>query len=233
MATSGTYSFLMSRDDLVAAALRLTHAFGDQDVIPSSDIINVSQALNVMVKAMAVEGLPLWCVQELAIPTVAGQATYDISAAASMPLPPRLIDVFIRDSAGNDTKLLQVARADYNLLGQKSAQGVPNQAYYDPQLSGGIMTVYNTPADSTYTLHVFIQRQIQDFNLSTDNPDFPQEAYQFLKWCLADEIALEYQTPLEVRQEINQKAKGYRDKYFSFSQESASVFFQPDGRWGN
>lgn len=232
MTTSGTYTFAMSRNDLIGASLRLVQAFGDQDTIPSNDIINCAQALNVMVKAMVVEGLPLWCVQELTVPLVVGQASYNLSTTAGMPLPPRVLDLFIRDADGNDTQLSLVSRSEYDRLGQKSAAGTPNQAFYDPQLSGGLLTLYNVPDDATKSLRVSIQRQIQDFNLATDNPDFPQESYQFLKWCLADEIALEYQTPLDVRQEINQKAKGYMDKYFNFSREDASVFFQPTGRWG-
>jgi hypothetical protein len=75
-----------------------------------------------------------------------------------------------------------------------------------------------------------IQRQFQDFNLSTDKADFPQEAFRLLKWCLADEIALEYQTPAPVRLEINQRATGYRDKFMDYQQEQASVYFTPSER---
>lgn len=232
MATSGTYAFTMTRDSLIGAALRLVQAFGDQDIIPSSDINNCAQALNVIVKEMVTEGLPLWCVQEVVIPLVAGQATYDLSAAAGMPLPPRILDCFVRDSASNDTQMVPVARIDYNRLGQKSSQGTPNQFFYDQQLSAGVVTVYNVPADSLSSLHITIQRQLQDFNLATDNPDFPQEASRLLKWCLADEIALEYHTPDSVRLEINQKATALKDKYFAFSQEAVSTFFSPAGRWG-
>lgn len=232
MTTSGTYTFAMSRNDLIGAALRLTQAFGDQDAIPASDIINCSQALNVMVKEMVVDGLPLWCIQEVVIPLVSGQATYNLSTAAGMPLPPRVLDVLVRDSSGDDTSLTLMSRDEYRSIGNKASAGTPIQFYYDPQLSGGILTLYNVPNDATMSLRVSIQRQIQDFNLATENPDFPQESYRFLKWCLADEIALEYQTPLEVRQEINQKANGFKDKYFNFSREEAAVFFQPSGRWG-
>jgi hypothetical protein len=232
MTTSGTAVFAMDRDSLIGAALRLVQAFGAQDSIPSSDLANCAQALNVLAKALAIEGLPLWCVQEVSIPLLTGIATYNISTVANSPLPLRVLSGFVRDAAGNDSSIEITSRGDYNLLGQKSASGVPNQAYYNPQLTGGILSVYSVPADSTYTLYLSLQRQIQDFNLAVDNPDFPQEAYQLLKWCLADEIALEYETPLDVRQEINQKANGYKDKLFNFSREDVSTFFAPSGNWG-
>ena len=230
MASSGTYSFAMSRDDVINAALRLTTRFGSGDPIPAEDITNCAQALNILCKEMVTDGLPLWCVQDVQIPMVVGQAAYNLSAAAGMSLPVRILDAFIRDSAGKDVSLAIESRYDYNTLGSKTSQGVPNQGYYDPQLGAGSLVLYNVPSDATHTVHVIIQRQLQDFNLASDNPDFPQEAYRLLKWCLADEVALEYSTPSEVRREISTKALAYRTKFFDFEQEQVSVQFTPSQR---
>lgn len=230
MTSSNTYTFSMSRDDIIGGALRLTGAFGDQDAIPPSDIANCAQALNIICKEMANEGLPLWCVADIPVPLVAGQSVYNLSVIFNQPRPVRLLDLYLRDSTGNDVSLKIVSRYDYDTLGQKFQRGVPNQAFYDPQLGAATITLYNSPADSTHTLHVVYQRQIQDFNLATDNPDFPQEAYRLLKWCLADEIALEYQAPGDVRAEIAVKATGYRNKFFASEQEQTSIYFTPSER---
>lgn len=230
MATSGTYSFTMTRDDIIGAALRLCGAFGQGDTIPAGDITNCAQALNILAKELALNGLPLWCVQDIPFPTVAGQAAYNLSAISGITLPLRILDAYIRDSAGNDTSLQITSRYDYDTLGQKAQQSVANQLWYDPQLGQGIVTLYDVPADNTYTIHVIIQRQIMDFNLATDNPDFPQEAFRLLKWCLADEIALDYQTPSDIRKEINGRAIGYREKFFDSQQEQTSVYFTPSER---
>jgi hypothetical protein len=229
MTTSGTYSFLMSRDDTIKAALRLTTRFGAGDTIPTEDIDNCAQALNILCKALVVEGLPLWCVQQLSVPFVVGQAAYDLSTFGS-GLPVRVLDCFWRSATGNDVQLSSMSRYDYNQLGEKASPGNPNQYYYDRQLTSGKLVVYNVPADSASTLQVTAQRQIQDVNLGTQNLDFTQEAYQMLKWTLADEIALEYSTPRDVRVELAQKAAVYREKFFSGpdGQENASVGFQPN-----
>jgi hypothetical protein len=124
-----------------------------------------------------------------------------------------------------------VSRYDYDTLGQKSSAGVPNQAFYDPQLGAATITLYNVPIDSTHTLHVVYQRQIQDFNLAADNPDFPQEAFRLLKWCLADEIALEYQAPADIRNEIALKSMVYKNKFFATEQEQTSIYFTPSERF--
>ena len=230
MATSGTYSFSMTRDDIIAAALRLTTRFGADDAIPPGDITNCAQALNILCKELVTEGLPLWCVKEYSIPMIAGQATYNLSTATGMSLPVRVLDAFLRSSTGNDVSLTLTSRYDYNTLGQKTAQGAPNQYYYDPQLGAGTITLYNVPQDATSVLHVVIQRQIQDINLSTENPDFPQEAYRLLKWCLADEIALEYGTPEKVMAVIAAKSAMYKEKFFDFEQEYGSITFSPTTR---
>ena len=230
MATSGLYSSAMSRDDIIKAALRLTTRYSADDVIPAEEFVFCGQALNMLCKEMVTEFLPLWCVQEIAIPLIAGQGSYNLSTASGTNRPLRVLDCFIRNGQGSDRSIEMVSRYDQNLLGQKQSPGQPNQAYYDPQLGAAMIVLYNVPADALSTLHVVIQRQVQDFNLGTDNPDFPQEAFRLLKWTLADEISLEYSTPRDIRQEIGMKASGFRQKFADAAQEQVSVTFTPSGR---
>lgn len=232
MPSSGTYNFQMTRDDLIAASLRLTGRFGAGVAIPAEDITNCAQALNILCKELVTEGLPLWCVQNLAIPLIAGQASYNLSTLTGQTLPQRILDGYLTLLVSNsDIQFAPKSRYDYDNLGLKTQQGVPNQCFYDPQLGAGALIMYPVPdATSTYVYHAIIQRQIQDFNLATDNPDFPQEAFRLLKWCLADEVGLEYQTPEGVRREINQKAVSLKEKFFSYQQEQASIQFTPSER---
>lgn len=227
---SGTYTFGMDANALVQAALRQTGRFASYDTIPAADSANVLQALNIIVKAMVKNQKPLWCIQRIAVPLTVSTATFNLSALGGTTRPLRCTYAFIRDSAGNDTTMSIVARDDYNTLGQKSSSGIPNQAYFDPQLGAATLTVYNVPSDGTHTMYVDIQRQIQDFNLLTDNPDFPQEAFHMLKWCLADEIALEYLTPDGMRGDIRQKAAAAYEGFFADEREEVSTYFTPSER---
>lgn len=232
MAVSGTYTFGMTRDDIIAASLRLTGRFGAGDAIPAGDITNCAQALNIICKAMVTEGLPLWCVQAFPIPMIAGQATYNLSTLTGQTLPQRILDGWLRVTASNsDVQFAPESRYNYDTLGQKAQPGRPVECYYDPQLGAATLTMYPVPdVSNAYTYYVVFQRQIQDFNLSTDNPDFPQESFRLLKWALADEIALEYQTPEGVRREINQKAAGLKRDFFDYQQEQVPVTFTPSER---
>ena len=229
---SGTYTFGMTALQIVQAALRLTGAFDEYETVPTTDQNNVLQALEILVKEMAQDGLPLWCVKDVSFPTVVGQATYNLSTITGTNLPLRILDQYIVDQAGNSVTLIMTSRYDWDTLGQKFQPGIPNQVWYDPQLNGGTLTLYDVPIDATHTIHVVVQLQMMDVGSLTNNVYFPQEAYRMLKWCLADEIALEYRTPADERKEINDKATGYRDKFFNaeFGQEQTSVFFTPSER---
>lgn len=227
MATSGTYSFSLSRDDIIKAALRLVGAYGIGETPPAEDIADCAQAFNIMIKEIVTDAIPLWCVQEYEVPMVPGQSVYNLSAITGTTRPLKVLDVFLRGPQGNDVSLELVSRYDYDKLGMKSSPGRANQCFYDPQLGAGQLTVYNVPADATTTLHIVLQRQVQDINLATETPDFPQEAYNMLKWNLADNIALDYNAPTEVRREIMAKAERYRQNFFSSDREQASVNFSP------
>lgn len=220
----------MNRDDIIKGALRKCGAIGEGETPSAETISDCAIALNIVAKEAAINGLPLWCVEDVLVPMVAGQAEYNLSVASNSTLPIRVLDCFKRDSQGNDVSIEITSRYDYDTLGQKSNQSVVNQIWYNPQLGNGIVTVYNPPSQVGDVLHIIIQRQIQDFNLATDNPDFPQEAYRMLVWILADEIALEYQCPADVRKEINAKATIYKEKFFDFEQEQASIYFTPSER---
>ncbi len=228
MSVSGTTTFTMAASDIVWAALRLIGAYSSQDTIPVSDTTNCMQALNIVAKKLALEGLPLWCVQTVTFPVVVGQAQYNLSTLSGTTLPLRVLDCYtVNINSNSQVRLTPMSRYDFDRLGNPTSSGSLNMYFYDPQLSGGILTVYDVPAEAIWNLKVNIQRQVYDFNLATDAPDFPQEFFQMLKWGLADEIALEYLTPPDMRREISQKFLLYKEEAFAANREEASIFFAP------
>jgi hypothetical protein len=231
MTTSGNLLFAMSRDDIINAALRAMEVIGAGETASSEDLTNCAQALNIICKAYANKGLPLWCIQDIAVPFIQGQASYVVGpdAVPATPRPVRVLQAYLRRSDGTDVPLTIISREEYNNLSSKSMQAQTTQLYYDAQLGNGVVTVYGVPPDSTGTLHLLAQRQVQDFNLGTDNPDFPQEAYQMLKWKLIDEIALEYGVKVTTIQIAAAKAQGCEMEFGNANQEQTSHYFIPSG----
>src|SRR5277367_1624577 len=179
---SGTYLFQMSAQQLVTAALNKTGAFDEYETIPTTDLNNVLFQLELMVKEMALDGMPLWCIQDIAFPTVVGQATYNLSTITGSTLPLRILDQYIVDSQGNSVTLVMTSRYDWDTLGQKFQPGVPNQIWYNPQLNAGTITLYDVPSDNQHTIHVITQLQMQDVGSLTNTMAFPQEAFLMLLW---------------------------------------------------
>lgn len=229
---SGTYAFQPNAQAICTEALNITGAFDQNETIPTNDMNSVLFSLELMVKEMALNGMPLWCIQDIAFPTVAGQAKYNLSTITNSTLPLRILDQYIVDSQGNSVTLVMTSRYDWDTLGQKNQQSVANQMWYDPQLGAGIITLYNVPINNNYTIHVITQLQMQDVGALTNQVAFPQEAYRMLVWNLTDEIALKYRMPADERLEANQKATSFREKFFDaeFGQEQASIFFTPSER---
>jgi hypothetical protein len=229
---SGTYNFSLTAQALVTAALNKTGAYDQYETIPATDLAFTLQALEVMVKEMALDGMPLWCIQDISFPTVVGQATYNLSTITGSSLPLRILDQYIVDQSGNSVTMVMTSRYDWDTLGQKAAPGVPNQVWYNPQLGAGTLTLYNVPSDNTHTIHVVTQLQMQDIGPLTNNIAFPQEAYRMLLWCLTDEISLDYRMPRDERLEVNQKALALKDRFWNaeFGQEQTSVYMTPTER---
>lgn len=130
---------------------------------------------------------------------------------------------------GTDIPLDMLSRTDYQFLSVKNAQGVTTQAYYDPQLSLGILNVWPVPGSAKETIRMTIQRTLEDMDAINDTFDFPQEWFRALKYNLAVDIGPEYDVPLDKLAWMGAKAQQYLDEAKGFDTESASFKPQPSG----
>lgn len=146
----------------------------------------------------------------------------------TMPRPLRIIDGFIRNPQNFDTSLIIISQQEYNILGNKFSEGIPNQIYYDNQLINGLMYTYNIMSDTGYNIHILVQRMFEDMSSGTDNFDFPEEWFQALKWGLCAELSEEYGVDENKIMRIQQKADMYLNECSDWSQEEAGVYFSPN-----
>jgi hypothetical protein len=118
-------------------------------------------------------------------------------------------------------------------LGSKFSTGTANTIFYDAKVTNGILYVYLTPDANSQTnleLHIVAQMPLKDVTKASDIVDFPNEWMNCLVWNLADQLSLEYGVPMNARQEIAQRANGYREHMSDWDVEASSTFFQPDFR---
>jgi hypothetical protein len=233
MATSSSTNFSTNRDNLVKSALRIIGAIA-QGESPTSDMTTeASEALNMMVKAWEADGMPLWAIKEYSITLVASTASYRIglSQTVNIPKPLKVIQAYY-ENGDIDIPMTQLTRQEYNSLGNKTTEGSPIQFYYDPQREYGDLYLFPVPdtTAASNTVRIVYQRPFEDFDASSDEPDFPQEWFEALKFGLAYRLAPEYGCTLEQIGMLGRMAKEFKEAALAFGLEEGSYFFERDIR---
>jgi hypothetical protein len=111
---------------------------------------------------------------------------------------------FIRDN-DSDTNVDIVSFAKYLDVYQKFNTGKPYMMALDKQLTPKVY-LYHPPDITTYVLHYLRVRKLEDFDASTNNPDFPVKWINAIIWGLADELSDEYGLGIVERQRISKKS---------------------------
>lgn len=227
MATSGSTSFELTRDDLIKSALRKTGVIAEGET-PSTEMINnCSLSLNNIILRFSTLGMPLWKRTELPITLVAGQKDYTVANSLKAP------QVIIKDSTGGTQyELLPKSRYDYNRL-PSNTSGIPVHFTFNPNLENGTLTIWPTPdasAATTKSLLVVYQKEFDSFVSGTNTPDFPSYWNDAIIYELAANVAPEYGVPLMDRQALKQEAKLYLDQAMGYGDEEDSLFIQPERR---
>ena len=236
MATSSSTNYSIARDDIIKRALRLIGVIAQGETPTTEQVDEAAQALNGLVKAWQTDGLPLWAIKQTTIPLTDGDAVYTIGVGQTVdtPKPLKIVQAFIRDvNSKVDVPLRLVTKQEYNVLGNKESSGKPVQFYYDPQRVHGALYVYPVPTSveaALYTIHIIYQRPFEDFDSSTDEPDFPQEWFDAITYGLACRLAPEYGLPAQERKMLWNEMTIIKQDALNFGLEEGSLFFQVDRR---
>ncbi len=146
---------------------------------------------------------------------------------------PQRIDsetAYWRSPASQDTPVKMISRSEYAQLSNKSARGKLVQAYYDPQLINGQLSVWPTPDSAGDVLRFTYERILEDFDASTDTPDFAIEWGEALIIGLAAKMARSAGMSQADRVDLNVSAAGLLSVAMGYDKDDTSTFFQPDFR---
>jgi hypothetical protein len=132
------------------------------------------------------------------------------------------------DSSGNDTPLMIISRQEYMSLSNKSVASLPNQIYYDPQLTNGALYMWPTASDVQVTVEMTIKKPIMDMDESADDGEFPVEWSDTIVNNLAIRIGIGL--GLSPSKELKELAAQGKFMAKTFDVEKTSTFFQPQGR---
>lgn len=235
MTVSSDSTYELSRDNIIAAAMRKIGALSRGQSPDSEDLSNAQIALNSLIALFQTLGMPLWARAEYSITLVASQRDYTIGSGQTIntDFPLRIYKANLSNSDGSAVpEVNPMARADFMLL-NTSTIGTPVNYTYQPKVNLGVLSLWPKPdatAVSTYTLKLTYQRPFYGFTSASETPDFPQEWQLALTYGLADLLAPEYGVPLLDRQVLSKQAKDFLDKALDGGAEETSMFFQAERR---
>jgi hypothetical protein len=252
MTTSGTTSFIVSRDDIIKAALQQIVALKGGATLSSNDNTIASFGLNMIIKNLAIKGWLLWCYQNASNTLAVGTQSYDIGPANgvgtfNVARPLRIAQAWRQDANNLRTPLIQLARNDFYMLSPSDQVGIPTNFYYDPKVLAsstatavpnvGTISIWPVTNVTGYTLYISYQRPIQDIDAtgssSSQNFDLPQEWFLPLTYALAAYLGPIYSVNLSKVNMLQQRADQYIEEVANFSREESSVYFTLDPQMSN
>lgn len=207
MAISTSYDFTVTRNQIIARALRICGALAyGEDATPEQES-QASEALNSFVKSLEGDGIRLWTTVNYS-GTLTSTGTIALNAEYV-----GLESLFIRIS-GADTPMQMITAEDYDLIVDKSAAGQPEKAYWMHSASGGTLYFHPIPATGdTYSIYGRMLRKLGDFDILSDNPDVPSNWLDAVVYGLAAQLSYEYGLDLG-------RTKLLEEKYIQLKKEA-------------
>jgi len=235
MATSGSVDFSLNRNEIIQDAAEEIGIAIDGEALDAAVISVAKRVLNRMVKAWVAYGLNLWKRDTKSITLVASTNTYTLGptgTVASSARPLRIINCERKDTDNITTPMTFMELSEYEDLSNKETTGTPVNFYYSPDLPDGTLKVWPTPdaaAAAEYTVEIIYHAPFEDFDASTDDPDFPQEWLEALVYGLALRLAPKYGslTPYEMNN-LRKMAEDSLNLALSWDVEDGSVWLHPD-----
>lgn len=181
------------------------------------------------------QGLKIWQQLDQAIPLIAGQATYSLftGGGVNIPKPMRILESgYYLDSTGISRDIFMIAKGDYMTLGNKGQTGQIVQYLVDKLQTQINVTFWLVPdaIAATGVAHLLIQQQVSQIIKLTDQMNFPQEWFLFLRWLLADDLSTGQ--PQAIMDRCAGRCAQYRTMIEAWDVEDAPTRFTPDTMQG-
>jgi hypothetical protein len=144
--------------------------------------------------------------------------------------PIEIIEARLVKASGYHTPLSIMGRHDYQTLSDKTAEGTPNQIYYDKQLTNGVMYVWQEPDDVQEYIQMTARIPIQDVDATTDNFEVADELFEMIAWNLAIRLFPKFGKPMDPLVKLT--AKEMYDDAMAADSEDVPVQIQIDRRRG-
>lgn len=136
--------------------------------------------------------------------------------------------VYYRNKDDSDIPMTLISREEYMRHTKKTDEGKPIELWYEPLLTNGTARIWPAPNLATDVVRFSFERNLADFDVGGDEPDFPIEWAEPLVLGLAARIAISLAPEKLVV--IKALAQAALTIALGYDKENSSVYFQPDLR---
>jgi len=240
MATSGSYNWSVTRNDLIEQAFRKIGALGDHEAVTvDSNKLNVGiAAINPVLRSLAAKGMPLWAMVKLTVPFSHFTSVTPVTLGPSMTMATSYRVLKVVHAVRTDTQptldldipMTILPYTEYESLSVKGQTGTPLHVYHNPGNYTGTLNVWPLPDANQITygeMHLWVHREYQDFDASTDEPDFPKEYTEAFIYALAYHLAPNYGVPPQDRDALRADRDALIKEIEGFGVEEGSFKIQP------
>lgn len=165
-----------------------------------------------------------------AVPSASAVDNHVYTYTTIVEMPHKIIEMWHRNSSNIDTPILRLSRQEYVSLSDKASTGKTTQFFYDRQRDTGTLHIWPTANTLKDRIYFYFQREIEDFDSASDNPDFPVQYLRALKYALAADIAPEHGVPPQIQAGFEMKAEALRQEAMGYDNEMGSVYFGVEER---
>lgn len=212
-----------------AASGATTITVDDDDDIAASDRIGVLLD-DGTIHWTTVSGAPVANVVTLALALTddAAEGNVVFTYTSRLVRPLKLVpgSIYRRDIDDNDTPIELVGKVEYDQLTAKTQRGKVIQVAYQELMGSGRLWTWPTADLATDVLRFSFERPLQDFDLTTDTPDFPIEASTLLYLRLAMRLCGP-EGALEELPRVKALADEALETFLSWGVERGPVRFSP------
>jgi hypothetical protein len=180
MATSGTYTFNLSIDELLEEACELAEV----EIAEMGGVFarSAKRSFELIFADWANRGVRLWTLEQATISLVSGTQVYTIPTQYY-----EVLEVAVRENS-QDTMLDRMDARKWISLSAKTAPGKPNSYYVERNTASVSLTVYPVPNTSGLSLLYYGLRYVQDSQQLALNADAPRRFYPALVAGIAIEL---------------------------------------------
>ena len=159
-----------------------------------------------------------------------GSRVYTYTASTGrIARPLRILEANTLDVANNTSSEMEIeVRSDYFARSNRTSEGTPQFVYYDPALDNGNIYLWPRFEDGDTVVEFTYHRPFQDFDNSTDTPDFPDAFFLPLMLELAALLGPKFNVSIEERARLFNEAKTYRDEALTTTYPEGSLLVLPD-----